>query len=140
MVIVLHNLKQEPDAPGHYIGRARRDEPHNPLGNPFLLGRDGDRDEVCNKFDRKMWDLVRRAVSKGCHVTEDERLILMKLSELWHILRREKELHLLCFCAPERCHGLTVRAVIEWLERELGPGLTESQAWAYQFYRGLQPR
>ena len=56
-----------------YIGRG------SPFGNPFVIGRDGDRDEVCDKFER---------------IT----LPTLDLSSL-----RGK--HLVCFCKPQRCHG-----------------------------------
>lgn len=61
-----------------YVGRG------SPYGNPFILGRDGDRNEVCDKY--KVWfdsqtELKERA-----------------LKEL-----RGKSL--VCFCAPLRCHA-----------------------------------
>jgi hypothetical protein len=30
-----------------YVGRG------TPWGNPFVMGRDGDRDEVCDRFERE---------------------------------------------------------------------------------------
>lgn len=56
-----------------YIGRG------SPYGNPFVIGRDGDRDEVCDRF-------------------RDEALPVMDLSDL-----RGRDV--VCFCAPKRCHG-----------------------------------
>ena len=56
-----------------YIGRG------SPYGNRFVIGEHGDRDRVCNLFDR-------------------EQLPEMDVSAL---VGRD----LVCFCAPHRCHG-----------------------------------
>ena len=55
-----------------YCGRG------SPYGNPFVIGKDGDRDTVCDRF-------------------EAEILPTLDVSAL-----RGKDL--LCFCAPKRCH------------------------------------
>lgn len=61
-----------------YIGRG------SAFGNPFVIGRDGDRDAVCDKYKEMVAsNAVLRARIK---------------SEL-----RGKDL--VCFCAPKRCHG-----------------------------------
>ena len=56
-----------------YIGRG------SPWGNPFKIGVDGNRNEVCDRF-------------------EAEILPNLDVSSL-----RGK--NLVCFCAPQRCHG-----------------------------------
>ena len=61
-----------------YIGRP------SPWGNPFVIGRDGDRDEVIRKF--------------SIYLCEDEELMGRVKTEL-----RGKDL--VCFCSPEACHG-----------------------------------
>ena len=66
-----HHKTAPPDAV--YIGRG------SPYGNPFVLGKHGDRDEVCDRF-------------------ESEVLPALDVSAL-----RDKDL--VCFCAPKRCHG-----------------------------------
>lgn len=50
-----------------------------PYGNPFVIGPDGDRDEVCDKFERD--------VLPGLDVSD----------------LRGKDL--VCCCKPKRCHG-----------------------------------
>lgn len=47
-------------------------------GNPFVLGVDGDRDEVCDRFEKE---------------------ILPKLN-----LVQLRGMNLVCYCAPLRCH------------------------------------
>ncbi len=56
-----------------YIGRG------SPWGNPFKIGEHGDRNEVCDRFEREV-------------------LPTLDVSKL-----RGKDL--VCFCAPYRCHG-----------------------------------
>lgn len=59
-----------------YIGRG------SPYGNPFVIGRDGSRDEVINLF---------------------EKIQLPKISAT--DMKRIRGKHLLCFCKPAACHG-----------------------------------
>ena len=60
-----------------YIGRGSK------WGNPFVIGKDGTRDEVIDMFIEYLLK---------------DRLLLDQVKEL-----RGKDL--VCFCAPRRCHG-----------------------------------
>jgi len=72
------NKKQDGVPPGTvYIGRPTK------WGNPFVIGRDGTRAEVIAKY--------------RAHLLRSERLIAAR-PEL-----RGKDL--VCWCAPEACHG-----------------------------------
>lgn len=68
-----------------YIGRG------SPWGNPFVIGRDGDRDMVCDRF-------------------EAEILPTLDLTPL-----RGKSL--VCYCAPKRCHGDALLRAMQKEER-----------------------
>lgn len=61
-----------------YIGRGSK------WGNPFVIGRDGDRNDVCNDYENM--------------VMSDKKFIKEIKSTL-------KGKHLVCFCKPKRCHG-----------------------------------
>ena len=66
-----------------YIGRGRAGS-HNKWGNPFVIGADGDRDEVIEKY--RQWIYQQPALME----------------------QARKELagkDLVCFCAPKGCHG-----------------------------------
>lgn len=63
-----------------YIGRGSR------WGNPFVIGKDGDRDEVCDRFEREVLPTLDLAPLIG------------------------KDL--VCFCAPKRCHGDSILRAI----------------------------
>ena len=60
----------------------------SPWGNPFILGKDGDRDDVCDLFEQyAKWRLT--------------------IQPSW--LRPLKGKYLACWCAPLRCHAETLR-------------------------------
>jgi hypothetical protein len=56
----------------------------SPWGNPYRIGVHGTRDEVCDRFEREI------------------------LPQLDLVPLRGK--HLVCFCAPARCHGDAILA------------------------------
>jgi len=64
-----------------YIGRG------SPYGNPFVIGKHGDRDEVCDRYEAML--------------RENPQLVARVKTEL-------KGKDLVCFCAPKRCHGDTL--------------------------------
>ena len=55
-----------------YCGRG------SPYGNPYQIGKDGDRDEVCDKFEKNILSGLDVSSLRG--------------------------FNLVCFCAPKRCH------------------------------------
>lgn len=64
-----------------YIGRG------GDFGNPFRIGIDGNRDQVCEKF---------------------ERFIMSKPELIAKVKQELKGKNLICFCKPLRCHGDTL--------------------------------
>jgi len=70
-------------------------------GNPFVMGRDGDRDAVCEKYRAWLWDEIRAG-----------RITLKELAAL-------KGRRLGCHCAPQRCHGDTLSAAADWAAKEI---------------------
>jgi len=68
-----------------YIGRPGR------FGNPFAIGRDGDRSEVIAKFEA--WIASRPALVEQLRALEPERLV--------------------CFCSPLPCHGDVYKRLLE---------------------------
>lgn len=70
-------------------------------GNPFFIGRDGDRDAVCEKHRTWLWDEIKAG-----------RIALEDLAAL-------KGKRLGCHCAPLRCHGDTLAAAADWAASEI---------------------
>jgi hypothetical protein len=64
-----------------YIGRGSL------FGNPFVIGKDGDRNEVCDKF---------------------EQMLLANQDLIQTVKSKLKGKDLVCFCSPQRCHGDTL--------------------------------
>lgn len=61
-------------------------------GNPFIIGKDGDRDDVCNRFELM--------------VEHDDELKAAIIAEY-------KSFDLVCFCKPLRCHGDYILKICE---------------------------
>ena len=61
-----------------YIGRGSK------WGNPFIIGKDGDRDEVCDLYEKQ-------------YINNPTFIATVK--------QNLKGKDLVCFCAPKRCHG-----------------------------------
>jgi hypothetical protein len=66
---------------GEYIGRG------SPWGSPFIIGIDGNRNEVCNLFG---WYALWR----------------LKVQPHWLDFLKGQDLY--CHCVPLRCHGETL--------------------------------
>jgi len=79
-----------------YIGRGKYRGQSSKVGNPFVIGPDGDRKEVCGKFEA--WA-----------PTQPD--IMAAIDEL-----RGRDLA--CFCAPYRCHG---DFILRMANREITP-------------------
>ena len=82
-----------------YIGRG------SILGNKFILGKDGTRVEVIDKYRDWLDDEMRR----GKKVAKEVYRILRKAQNV-------KVLYLECYCAPKPCHGDVLRDVLAGLD------------------------
>ena len=88
---------------GEYVGRP------SPLGNQFVIGRDGTREEVIRLYRTWLWNqmLVRANPPRA----RREILHLRKELEIMG------ELTLVCWCAPEPCHAdVIAEAIEEWTD------------------------
>lgn len=74
----VYNKHRNPPADAIYIGRG------SPWGNPFVIGKDGDRDAVCDKY------------AAAAEASPE-----FKAAVVTHLRGKD----LVCFCAPARCHG-----------------------------------
>lgn len=78
---------------GEYIGRG------SPLGNPFVIGKDGSREQVIAKY--RVW-LNEQILRKNP-------VVLDELNRLGNKAIDEKGLALQCFCYPKPCHGEVIK-------------------------------
>ena len=79
---------------GEYIGRP------STLSNPFVIGRDGTREEVIAQYAAWLDD----ALGEGGGAQDRE------FARLRAILLGTGRLTLVCWCAPLACHGDVIRA------------------------------
>lgn len=105
MITIVNKRKHTPTPYDYYIGRPSK------LGNPFLIGRDGDRDEVCDKYIEYFNDnltMIDSNISEGW-------------KEVVRLYRQYGKLNLVCYCYPLRCHGDYIKQVVDYsLEQERG--------------------
>jgi hypothetical protein len=73
------------------------------LGNPWKMGSEKDRHEVCDLYDN--W--LRRKI------VEKDKEILSALDKLDTVLRKSGYLILQCHCAPKRCHADSIKKILE---------------------------
>ncbi|WP_241362669.1 DUF4326 domain-containing protein [Escherichia coli] len=78
---------------GEYIGRG------SPLGNPYVIGKDGSREQVIAKY--RVW--LNEQIMRKNPVVLDE------LNRLGNKAIDEKGLALQCFCYPKPCHGEVIK-------------------------------
>jgi hypothetical protein len=86
-------------AQGFYVGRP------TPLGNPFRLEKEDQRDQVVNQYATWLQDQIRRGNPE----------VIRALDELYRALRHRGSITLICFCAPRRCHA---EVIAEHLRRK----------------------
>ena len=87
------NLKHEPDAVAN--GAVRIDR-RTRWGNKFVIGRDGNRDEVIARYRAELWRRIRAGE--------------IALADLAALNSRT----LACHCHPKPCHGLVLARAAAW--------------------------
>ena len=88
----------------------------SPVGNPFLIGVDGDRHEVCKLFEDLVW------VDWEAHCDAPP-AVMDWLEQRVHEHRQGFDLELCCRCRPKArpdvpCHGNTLRDWIFWVSEQ----------------------
>lgn len=86
-----------------YIGRP------SPLGNPYVLNKDGTREEVIAKYRTWLWGEMEKGSPK----------VTGALNSLLQTARQQP-LELDCFCAPESCHGDVIKSALHWMHKNAG--------------------
>lgn len=75
-----------------YIGRG------SVWGNPYVIGKDGTREDVVKRYKRYLWERMKSGV------ITDEMLLELDGKPL------------VCFCAPHNCHGYVIRDAITYVK------------------------
>lgn len=81
-----------------YIGRG------SALGNPFAMkdGSQAERDRVCNEYET--WIKSR--------INFKDRAVCNQLNEIYRCAL-SGNVYLMCYCKPMRCHGDTVKRIVD---------------------------
>lgn len=83
------------------------------LGNPFVMKHGVEehlRNEVCDKYE--VW-LNNQIAVKNFQVCNE-------LNRIYAMARDGKDVYLMCWCAPKRCHGDYIKKIIEDQLRKRG--------------------
>jgi hypothetical protein len=75
-----------------------------PVGNPYLMEGGATREDVCREYEKWFNDVLSMQNKTQLHA------YLLKMLAAY---RQYGKLRLFCWCAPEQCHGETIKA---WLE------------------------
>lgn len=92
---IVNKRTHQPTDKDLYIGRPSR------FGNPFVIPKDGDRAEVVEKYRHWLWEQIKSDPN-----TKQELLAL------------EQYDNLVCFCAPQACHGDVIIRAIAYLKSQ----------------------
>lgn len=92
----------------------RIDRRHSVLCNPFKMSVDSvaERNRVCDEYERYFTEKIARETGDAEFRKEVYRL--------YCIAEQYKTLRVLCWCAPERCHGETILLFIAKMLRRAG--------------------
>ena len=83
----------------HYDQCHIRIDRSSPFGNKFKIGRDGNRNEVCDKH--------AKYVDNHLELVFDLDAVISKLPRYLEVVK------LGCWCKPKRCHGDTYKKLLE---------------------------
>tara|TARA_R100000541_G_scaffold28346_1_gene37656 strand:+ start:10710 stop:11000 length:291 start_codon:yes stop_codon:yes gene_type:complete len=84
------------DNGAEYVGRG------SPLGNPFVMKNESERNTVCAQYDGWFHAKVRN----------NDPIIMAELIRLDKIHKSTGNLILGCYCAPKLCHGETIKSFL----------------------------
>lgn len=79
---------------------------HRPgvLGNPYVIPRDGTREEVIAKYRHWLFERIRA----------QDQCVLAELRAIAEQASRS-EVELACFCSPRACHATVIANAVVWL-------------------------
>lgn len=79
----------------------------SPLGNPYMMHNESERDTVCDWYDDYFYDIVGNLHS----ISKNNRFV-DKLESIFELAKTE-DITLLCWCYPKRCHAETIKRYLE---------------------------
>ena len=94
----------------------------SPVGNPFVVGKDGDRDTCCDAYEKYVFSGL---------IWSNKKFVEWINERIWEY-EDGKDIELVCGCKPQRCHGDSLRKLIIDLATSEIPAdvVAEEEAWA----------
>lgn len=86
--------------PDHTIVRIDRKAA---LGNPFYMSNENQRDYVCDQFEAHM----------NYKLKDIKGYFFLEIKEIYKRVKAGENIVLTCWCHPKRCHGDSIKAVID---------------------------
>lgn len=96
MIEIINLRVEKPSEPYDVIVDRR-----SPLGNPFYLMDETERDKVCDMYEERF--------SKAKYT----QLLWNELQRLRSLHEEYGQLRLFCWCVPKRCHAETIKRYLE---------------------------
>jgi len=79
----------------------------SPLGSPFVLHDESERDKVCDEYEAWFYGLL----NDGWCLEQDS--VCRELDRLKALYKKHGKLRLFCWCIPKRCHAITIKKYLE---------------------------
>lgn len=90
-----------------YIGRKYGNRQGSILANPFIIGRDGTREEIIEKYRRWLWSEYKKNGS-----------VKQELVAIAERVKNGEKVKLVCWCHPKKCHGDVIKNCISWMLKD----------------------
>lgn len=84
-----------------YIGRGSHNP--SPLGNPFIINGHNSRDNVCDRYAEYL----------PSQMNAGNQVILSEMNRIARLIMSGTNVNLQCYCKGKRCHGETIKEIIE---------------------------
>jgi len=84
------------------------------VGNPFYMSCEAERDKVCDEYDKYFYNIIASYKINGDinNLSNKQREFVLYLARICNQAKKS-DVALGCWCAPKRCHGLTIKKFIE---------------------------
>ena len=102
-VINVRGIKY-PDDSIIYVGRQTGQWSESPLGNPFKLTNESERDSLITKYKNWLWGKMK----------DDHSAQSIELRRIADMSKRG-DIKLGCWCTPKACHADVIKAAVEYL-------------------------
>lgn len=83
------------------------------LGNPYYMKDESMRDLVCDKYQSYMDSIVCNYLNSANELVPREQNYVMELNRIIQLVRQGKNIALGCWCYPKRCHGESIKKLVE---------------------------